>query len=184
VIGAVRDAATKRLTAWGQAYSDDTQGESSSSDGGTDADRVRSDRDEVQRRLQEMATAPMSAEDRRTALSELLALAEAIERGIDEVSDRLQATLDVRLTGHSPDRHVTVSITGGGEVTAVRFDRVWLRQAHELNIGRQITAAFRAAYEQVAAHGVDKLIADSALGEVQRTVQDPFGLARRLRLTD
>jgi hypothetical protein len=31
--------------------------------------------------------------------------------------------------------------------------------------------------------GVDKLIADSSLGGVQRATQDPLGLARRLRMT-
>jgi hypothetical protein len=47
-----------------------------------------------------------------------------------------------------------------------------------------VTAAFRAAYEQVAVNGVQKLIADSPLGEVQRATQDPFGLAHRLRMTN
>lgn len=126
----------------------------------------------------------MSAEDRQAALSELLELAEAIERGIDEVSGKLQGTLTAVYTGHSADRHVSVSMTGGGEPTRMRFDRPWLRQAHEINIGRQLTSAFRAAYEQVAANGVQRLIADSPLGDVQRATQDPFGLARRLRMTD
>jgi DNA-binding protein YbaB len=126
----------------------------------------------------------MSDADRRAALTELLELAQAIERGIDEVSGKLQATLNATHTGQSPDRHVRVSMTGAGDVTAVRFDRAWLREAHEINIGRQITAAFGAAYEKVAAHGVRRLIADSALGQVQRATQDPFGLAHRLRMTD
>jgi hypothetical protein len=69
-------------------------------------------------------------------------------------------------------------------VTDVKFSRAWLHEAHEANIARQITSAFHAAYDQAAAHGVDRLIADSPLGKVQRATQDPFGLARRLRLTD
>jgi len=188
VVEAVRDAAVRRLTAWGSTYGQDSASRSDAATGtphGGDAmaDRVPLDRDDFQQRLQAAATGPMSGEDRRAALLELLALAQAIERGIDEVSGKLQATLDASYSGHSPDRHVTVSMTGGGEVTAVRFDRAWLREAHEINVGRQITAAFGVAYRQVAAHGVDKLIADSPLGEVQRATQDPLGLARRLRMT-
>jgi hypothetical protein len=69
-------------------------------------------------------------------------------------------------------------------VVGVRFDRAWLREAHEINVGRQITGAFQSAYEKVAAHGVTRLIADSPLGAAQRATQDPIELARRLRLTD
>jgi DNA-binding protein YbaB len=194
VVDAVRDASMRRLTAWGEAYGDDTAdrsplatGDPAGSDsvaGGTVTDPVMLDRDDFPQRLQAAATGQMSDEDRRAALAALLELAEAIERGIDEVSSKLQATLDANLTGRSPDRHVMVTMTGGGEVTAVRFDRAWLHAAHEINIGRQLTAAFGAAYEMVAAQGVRKLIADSPLGEVQRATQDPFGLAHRLRMTD
>ncbi len=181
VVEAVRSASIQRLNAWGDSFGEpDT---STATPAGA-AEPVALDRDDFQRRLHAAATGPMSAEDRQAALSELLELAEGIERGIDEVSGKLQATLNAVHTGYSPDRHVTVSMTGGGEPTAVRFGRAWLREAHEINIGRQVTAAFRAAYEQVAANGVQKLIADSPLGEVQRATQDPFGLAHRLRMTN
>jgi DNA-binding protein YbaB len=183
VVQAVRDASIRRLEAWGTAFGESSEDRSATTAVGAPGP-VALDRDDFQRRLHAAATGTMSAEDRRAALLELLELAEAIERGIDEVSDKLQATLNATYTGQSPDRHVTVTMTGGGEPTAVRFDRSWLREAHEINIGRQLTAAFHAAYDHVAAQGVPKLIADSALGEAQRRTQDPFGLAHRLRLTD
>jgi DNA-binding protein YbaB len=183
VVQAVRDASIRRLNAWGATFGEAPEDRSASTVGGAPGP-VALDRDDFQRQLHAAATGSMSAEDRRAALSELLELAEAIERGIDEVSDKLQATLDAAYVGQSADRHVTVSMTGGGEPTAVRFDRGWLREAHEINIGRQLTAAFTAAYEKVAAQGVQRLIADSSLGEVQRRTQDPFGLAHRLRMTD
>jgi DNA-binding protein YbaB len=182
VVEAVRDATMQRLNAWGQAYGEGSTEAPASAAAG--ADDMGVDRGELQRRLQAAATGPMSAEDRRAALYELLELAENIERGIDEVSGKLQATLTATHAGQSADRHVTVTVTGGGDVVGVRFDRAWLREAHELNVGRQITGGFRAAYEKVAAHGVTQLIADSPLGAVQRATQDPIELARRLRLTD
>jgi|tagenome__1003787_1003787.scaffolds.fasta_scaffold20963616_2 DNA-binding protein YbaB len=178
VVEAVRDASMRRLEAWGEAYG------SAPANGRPVTEHVEFDRDDFQRQLQAAATGQMSEADRRAALTELLELVESVERGIDEVSGSLRATLGATHSGQSPDRHVTVTLTGGGEVTAVRLDRAWLREAHEINVGRQVTAAFRTAYEKVAAQGVRRLIADSSLGAVQRATQDPFGLAQRLRLRD
>lgn len=171
---AAQAAAVARLAAWGEAYADES---------GPPSD-VSPIQDDFAERLLEAATGRMSSADGRAALLELLAMAEAVERGLDEVSDRLQSTIDAAHTGRSADRHVTVTVTGGGEVTEVRYDRGWLRDAHEINIDRQTVSAFAAAYASAARSGVDRLIAESSLGEVQRAAQDPFGLARRLRLHD
>jgi DNA-binding protein YbaB len=175
---AVQDAAVARLAAWGEAYAEQSATGASAPAGGLPAGESFAEQ------LQQAASARMSAEDGRAALLELLAMAEELERGIDEVSARLQSTVDATHTGRSGDRHVTVTISGGGEVTGVRYDRNWLLEAHEINIGRQTLAAFTAAYESAARDGVDRLIAQSSLGAVQRSAQDPFGLARRLRLHD
>jgi DNA-binding protein YbaB len=203
---AAQAAAVERLAAWGDAYADDTNVAAAVPHDGV-AERLRTaatpavphDRfaeqlreaatpevpqDRFAERLREAATARMSSADGRAALLELLAMAKAVERGLDEVSARLQSTLDATHTGRSADRHVTVTITGGGEVAGVRYDRGWLRDAHEINIGRQTLSAFTAAYAAAARSGVERLIADSSLGEVQRAAEDPFGLARRLRLSD
>jgi DNA-binding protein YbaB len=170
---AVQAAAVARLAAWGEAYADEPVAATTAPVGNTFA-----------KQLNEVATARMSSADGRAALLELLAMAEAVERGLDEVSGRLQSTVDATHTGRSADRHVTVTVTGGGDVTGVRYDRGWLRDAHEVNIGRQTVSAFAAAYASAARSSVDRLIAESSLGKVQRAAQDPFGLARRLRLHD
>jgi DNA-binding protein YbaB len=175
---AVQAAAVARLAAWAEAYADEP---AASPRGSTATPPIQ---DSFPERLREAATARMSTVDGRAALLELLAMAEAVERGLDEVSGRLQSTIDARHTGRSADRHVTVTISGGGEVTGVRYDRGWLRDAHEINIGRQTASAFAAAYDSAARSGINRLVADSSLGEVQRAAQDPFGLARRLRLRD
>jgi DNA-binding protein YbaB len=175
---AVLAAAVARLAAWGESYADEgATVPGPAVDGPLGGESFAE-------QLQQAATARMSAEDGRAALLELLAMAEELERGIDEVSARLQSTVDATHTGRSADRHVTVTVTGGGAVTGVRYDRNWLLEAHEINIGRQTLSAFTAAYESAARTGVGQLIAESSLGEVQRAAQDPFGLARRLRLHD
>ncbi|MEV0903139.1 YbaB/EbfC family nucleoid-associated protein [Actinoplanes sp. NPDC049802] len=170
VVEAVRDAAMRRLTAWGEAYAEPATPEPMPMSA------------DLQQRLDSIDSATPSAAEREAALAALLEVVESIEHGLDEVTSRLDRTLSATHTGHSPHREVTVELTGGGEVTAVRFDRRWLRDAHDANLARQLTTAFRAAYEQVAAHGVQRLIADSPLGHAQTVMRDPFGFARRFGL--
>ncbi len=166
VVQAVQDAALRRLTAWGEAYAEPAESEPQPSTG------------VPRRQLDSVTAGASSAAEREAALVALLEVVESIERGLDEVSGKLRGTLNATHIGHSPHREVTVELTGGGDVTAVRFHRVWLRDAHEATIARQVMAAFRTAYEQVTAHGVDRLIADSALGEAQWVLQDPAGFVR------
>jgi DNA-binding protein YbaB len=135
-------------------------------------------------RLDELATARMTSGRGRAALEELLAMAEAVERGIDQVSAQVQAHQSASYAGTSPDGHVTVTITGDGLVTEIRYNQRWLTGTHELTIGTATTKAFGAAYRQAGEHTVADMIAQSPLGEVQALSQDPLGLARRLYLRD
>jgi DNA-binding protein YbaB len=167
VTEAVRDASIRRLTAWGAAYTAPAPPEPAPST------------NTLQERLDSVSSAPLSEAEREAALVALLEVVESIEQGIDEVSGRLQRTLNATHVGYSPHREVAVELTGGGEVTVVRFDRRWLRDAHDANLTRQITAAFRAAYEKVARNGVQNLIAESPLGAARWVTQDPFGFVRR-----
>jgi DNA-binding protein YbaB len=172
---AARAAALSRFTNWGEAY-----GGADTEPAGPEANSAAEVAVELERLIVHRRR---TSEDISVALRELLSMAEAIDRGIDDVSARLQSATVAEHTGHNQDRQVTVTITGGGDVVDVRYDQRWLREAHEFNIGRQTVAAFRAAYELAAQHGVHRLIAESPLGEVQQTVQDPARLARLLRLS-
>jgi DNA-binding protein YbaB len=163
VVAAVRDASMRRVGTWSGTHS------AAAEEG-------------FQNRLDSIISGPLSEAEREAALVVLLEVAESIEQGLDEVCGSLQQTLSTIHTGVSPHREVIVELTGGGDVTAVRFDRCWLRDAHEANLAQQVVAAFETAYELVAAHGVQRLIADSPLGEAQRMMQDPFVFARRFRL--
>jgi DNA-binding protein YbaB len=113
---AVQAAAVNRLAAWGQAFSDEVPAASPAS-----AERL--DRDGLADQLHQLSSGRMSAEDGRAALLELLAMAEDLERGIDEVSAGLASVESATHTGRSADRHVTVTLTGSGEVSALRYDR-------------------------------------------------------------
>jgi len=135
-------------------------------------------------RLQQAATGEVTAETGPAALSALLEVLQQVEQGLDEVSAKLNATINRGLTGRSGTDQVTVTVNGGGELRQVRYERRWLRQAPASDIARQTMAALRDAYRKVDRDGVSQLVAGGALGEAQRTVQDPFGLARRMRLAD
>jgi len=171
------DAATRaRLETWAKVLSDPE----SATEGGTPV-QVPTD---FAYRLQEAATGEVNEETGAAALSELLELLRQVEQGLDEVSGKLSATVNRALTGRSAGDQVKVTVNGGGELREVRFERRWLRQAHATDIGRQLSAALSDAYAKVDREGVAQLVAGSALGEAQRAVQDPFGLARRMRLTE
>lgn len=134
--------------------------------------------------LNELATSKLDGSRRRAALEELLAMAEAVEQGIDQVTTQVQAQLAAEYAGRSQSGHVAVTVTGTGEVVAVRYDARWLAEAHELNIGRETADAFQAAYRRAGERTVADLVAGSPLGEIQALSQDPLGLARRLYLRD
>jgi DNA-binding protein YbaB len=167
VAEAVQDAAVRRLAAWGETFAEPVTAE------------PRSPADGLREQVDAISAARIPAAEREAALLALLEVVEAVDRGLDEVAGRIQQAQRETHTGHSPHREVSVDLTGGGDVAAVRFDWRWVRDAHEANLGRQVTSAFQAAYALVAAHGVDQAIADSPLGRAQWTMQDPFGFARR-----
>jgi DNA-binding protein YbaB len=176
VRGAVEAAFLNRLRSWGEALA------------GQDAAPQPRARpmpllhESLAYQLDELATARMSGDDGRAAMRELLQLLESVERDVDRVSEQLRVHVNALYTGYNPARDVAVTITGGGTVSEIRYNRHWLADARGPAIGRETVSAFRAAYREVEAASPDNVIARSALGEVQALGQDPFGLARRLHL--
>jgi hypothetical protein len=105
VVEAVRDAAMRRLHAWGEAYAEPATPEPVPSAAG------------LQQRLDFFDSASLPEEEREAALMALLKVVESIEQGLDEATSRLDQTLNATHTGHSPHREVTVELTSGGDVT-------------------------------------------------------------------
>lgn len=132
--------------------------------------------------LDELTTRNLNSAQGLAALAELLAMVEAVERGIDEASARIDQKLEATYTGVSRARKVRVTVKGTGEFAGAAFDRRWLVDAHEYNIGRQATEAFRDAYRQLSENPIGDVVADTALGDVMAAGSDPLELARRLRL--
>ena len=173
---AVREAVEKadlaRIRAWGEAF---TEQEKLSSPKPRPAQATH---ESFAYRFQEAATAGQDGSRLRPALQELLAMAEAVERSIDEVSAQLRTQAKTGLTGRSRRGHVSVTITAAGSLTDVKFEQRWLAGAHELNISLETTDAFQAAYRRAVER------TPNPLGEIQALARDPLELARRLHLRD
>lgn len=175
---AVEAATTARMEAWGDAFVE--QGDSPD----PPPRPMPLSFETTAHQLDELATGTMDGGQRRAALEELLAMAEAIERGIDQVSAQMHEYLDATYTGRSRNGHVSVTLTGAGAVSEVKYDSRWLQEAHEVNIGRETAEAFQTAYRLAGERTVADLVARSPLGDVQALGQDPLGLARRLHLRE
>lgn len=134
--------------------------------------------------LDELATAQMTPSAGRAALEELLLMAEAVERGIDELSEHLTAGSQHRYVGRSRARHVEVVVSGDGAVEDVRHDQRWLARADDPSVARETTEALREAQSLAAQSAAVNLIVDGRLQDIQRLGQDPMELARRLRLRE
>lgn len=129
---AAQQAAAQRLTRWGAVYAEPPAGH---------RPLTPSEDDDLAGRLQEAASRPMSGDDVRTAVLELLAIADDLERGLDEVSARLPQTLAARHTGNSADQRVAVTVTGSGAIAEVGYDTGWLRTATSSTISRLLDEA-------------------------------------------
>jgi DNA-binding protein YbaB len=178
VRAAVQAVTTARLEAWANAMNDPSADVAPATEADLQAPR------DFAVRLQEAVTAHPTPEAGEAALGALLGILQQVERGLDQASAQVERALSRAVQGRSSDGKVAVTLSGGGDLREVRYDRPWLQHAAGSSISRQTLAALRDAYSQLDQDGVAKLIADSPLGEAQRAVQDPFGLASRMRLTD
>jgi len=169
---AVEQANVARIQAWGEAF---TEQDKQPTPKPRPAPKTH---ESFAYRFQEAATAGSDGSRLRPALEELLALAQAVERGIDQVSAQLRAQATTVHAGRSRRGHVSVTITAAGSLADVKFEPRWLAGAHELNIGLETTDAFQAAYRRAAER------TSHPLGEIQALARDPLELARRLHLRD
>jgi len=138
--------------------------------------------DSFAQRLGDAASLSMTRNDGEATLRQLLALAEAVEDSIDQVSEQIQAAMNASYTGRSQSHNVSVTMTGGGDLTGIHYDKYWLMDASDIAISRETTEAFQAVYRQLGQQTTNDIIARSPLGEIKDLGEDPVALARRLNL--
>jgi len=117
-------------------------------------------------------------------LDAVLEMLTTLNVSIEEVSAQVREHLATTVTGQSPMGHVSVTMTGAGDVTDLHYQGGWTERAHPTNIGRETTEALRDAYRQIAAHDTQSIIDASPLGQLRDLTSDPVALARRLHLRD
>ena len=173
---AVRAAAIGRVQAWSEAFVEQEEAVDPPPRPTALLD------DTFAQRLGDVASLRMTREDGEATLRQLLALAEAIEDSIDQVSDQIQSAMNASYTGRSQSHNVSVTMTGGGDITGIHYDRYWLADASDIAISRETTEAFQATYRQLGQQTTNDIIARSPLGEIKDLSEDPLALARRLNL--
>lgn len=115
-------------------------------------------------------------------LEEMVAMLEEVSRSLDEVTSQVESRLSSTFQGSSKSGRTKATITGAGDIADVHCDRRWLTNAHEYNIGRELTEAFQDAYRRM--DSTTDSPAMNALKDLQSIASDPNKLARRLYLTD
>jgi hypothetical protein len=74
--------------------------------------------------------------------------------------------------GQSASGHARATCKGTGHVTALELDARWLPTAHTFNIGREAREAILSAQRVAAAHPLDRVVAESRVGRLQRLLTD------------
>jgi DNA-binding protein YbaB len=133
-------------------------------------------------KLQEAIAQAPSPEAGQRALNELGVLLDEIEKGFDEMDALAESFVGATYEGRSRSGHVTATVSSGGALVGVTFDKRWLVNAHEYNISRETVAAIRTAFERAGEHTIQDVIAKSRFGQLAGTFDDPRGFARRLHL--
>jgi DNA-binding protein YbaB len=182
---AAETAGGNRLSSWAEAYANSPSTDELSTAASPAPPTNTTNTANIAAELQRLTSdRRRTGEDISAALHELLTMAETLERGLDEISTQMSAAASRTHTGTSPDGHVRVTVTPGGEIANVEYDVRWIRESHEYNIARQTVAAAEAAYRAASRDSVEAIVDESSLGELQRLLHNPTELARRLRLSD
>lgn len=174
---AIQDAAMTRFASWGEGIGTQRPGRARST-----SDPLASATASAEALTRTIAAAAQQADraGSERALQELLSMLERIEATIDETSARLDEQLGQTHTGRT--RHVVVEVSAAKDVTDIQYDEDWLETAHEVNIARETRDALRQAYQKAAQHGIQTLMGQGPLGELQRLTDDPVALVRKLGL--
>jgi DNA-binding protein YbaB len=175
VVEAMQAAITSRLGAFAQIL-DEQESEPDP------VPKPRPVSDSFAARFTEVIDRAPSTEAGTAALNELGTLLEEINNSIDEVTAVVEQFAGSTVQGRSRGGHVTATVSTAGAVVGITYDKRWLVNAHEYNIGRETVAAIRAAYEQAGRQTIGDVIAKSRFGQLAALADDPLGLAWRLHL--
>jgi len=126
-----------------------------------------------------------AVERHEAGTEELLALTSDMVSELLEGIEKAEQLLDEHATheyvGLSRRRHVRATITGNSTVTALWIDSKWLRNAHEINLGHEITTAITAGLEKARAGGLTAIMKNSGLARVTELMNNPRAIHEGIR---
>jgi DNA-binding protein YbaB len=126
----------------------------------------------------EPADGPAGAEA-QGAMRETLALIEAAQGQLDEAVQAARDRARREYAGHDAGRHVTVRVTGSGDLRQIEADEAFLRRMQPDYVQRACETAFADAYRNADAPPA-QAAADDAVRELKALTDDPSALLRRL----
>lgn len=143
VLEAYQQAVMQRLEAWGTAV------EQAEAEPPRPRPRAAMTDTVAGRIFERLEGTGANIDDTRT-LNRLLDMLDELDGVMEQASADADALSATKVTGRSAAGHVTATVSGGGELTGLEFDRRWLPRAHAANIGRETMDALNQARRRLA----------------------------------
>lgn len=164
IVEAVVAAKTARLEAWTNAFGEVEDVPARRARPSADGDPVVEAMRALTQSSQNSAEAAFRAAD--NVLSDLV-------EGLDEANSLLDAHADSTFKGRSSSGHVTATVSGGGDLKTVDFDRRWIGRAHDANLSRETTGAILRAVKAAREQGLTALLQTTKIAQIARLATDP-----------
>lgn len=173
VLEAITNASMRRLTAWGKAVADEQAASGAVSEN-------RAGRERGSAKTDSRAAPPADNADAREALHQVVSMLEGVERDLDDLERRVTQRVRREVVGRGPSNMVTVTMTGGGQVSGVDIQPRFLQQAHERRIAQELRSAFDAAYAKAGKLSLEAVLGDGQLAKLHSLGSDPAAMLRKL----
>jgi DNA-binding protein YbaB len=164
IVEAIGAAKTARLEAWAHAFGE-------VDDEPAPRARPSADGDPIVTAMRELTENPQNAPE-ATFQAANTVLTDLID-GLDEANRLLDAHADSTFKGRSSSGHVTVTVSGGGELQSVDFDRRWIERAHDANVSREATEAILRAGKEAREQGLSAILQTTKIAQIARLATDP-----------
>jgi DNA-binding protein YbaB len=99
--------------------------------------------------LNQLSSGALTGDELQAGMAEMLSLLQTVNDSLDQVATQVTAFAAATHTGRSRSGHAWATVSGGGNVVDVGYNKRWLVNAHEFNVSRETREAFEAAYRAV-----------------------------------
>lgn len=130
--------------------------------------------------MQDAVTAAGDSFDVTTAMSELMAMLQEVNAGIESVMTIAKQRAQAEHVGKSASGKVTATVDGSGTLTSLVFDENWLRDRQAAEITKAANDAVEAAARVAKAATPQNALVGTPLEKYAEALTDPEALSRIL----